>query len=421
MMKYWAFISYTSADEKVAKSLHRFLERYSVPRQLAGQPGKHGESVPRRLYPVFRDRDELGASASLPTELKERLSDSRWLVLICTRHTPLSRWVNEEVQQFIQIRGRQFVICVFPHGIDSANQHAQLPEAIAKTGDAPGGVDLSGKEKIAIARLRLIAALTGLEFSVLEDREVRRRRERLIMGMVLVIAVGGAIVAFVIDQRSLRENAVYASALSSAGLPAEPEDVASLRENVRAMDSPIVSWRGRRFIFSNGILKHAIALDDADYVLDPAANILLVLSKDGGNTVAMLDFPSLSTVIGQTIPADGYGLDYQAPAIRIAPDRYVVFARTQSASAGRMKPVLVMFDAAKRQVTVLGLEDEGDEIAVAADCSSFALAYFDERKELVIEGANKPSKNTSWISWKDLADARRHTCTNLLPMVRRDT
>lgn len=419
-MKYWAFISYASADEKAAKSLHNFLESYSVPRQLAGQPGKYGEPVPQRLYPVFRDRDELGGSASLPNELKARLSDSRWLVLICTRHTPLSRWVNEEVQHFTQTRGCQYVICVFPDGVDSEYERTQLPGALAKTGDVPMGVDLSGKEKVAIARLRLIAPLTGLEFAVLKDRDAKRKRERLTIGMVLVIAAGGALVAFVIDQHNAKENAMYASALSSAGLPAEPEDVASLRENVITANSPIVSWRGRRFLSSNGILRHATALDDADYVFDPAANTLLVLSKDGDNAVSMLSFPSLSTVIGQTTPADGYGLDYEAPAIRLKPHRYVVLARTQSASAGHVKPALVMFDGVARQVTVLGLEEDGNEIVVAVDCSSFALVSYDERKVLVDEKANNPSKDTNWISWEDLADAKRHTCTNLLPMVRRD-
>lgn len=419
-MKYWAFISYTSADEGAAKGLHRFLEGYSVPRLLVGQRNKLGEPVPQRLYPVFRDRDELGGSASLPEALKERLLESRWLVLICTRSTPFSRWVNEEVQYFIKTRGRKYVICVFPDGVNSTSMFAQLPDALAKAEDVPLGVDLSGKEKVIVARLRLVATLAGVEFAVLQNREAKRKRRQLAISAALVVTAGVALVAFVIEQHRARESAVYASALSSAGLPAESEDVASLKENVRAADSPIVSWRGRRFLSSNGILKHASALDDADYMLDPVTNTLIVFSKDGGDSVSMLSFPSLVTLIGQTTVADGYALDYEAPVIRLGPRRYVVRAHTQSSYAGGSIPVLVVFDGVGRTVTVLGLEDQRNDIVVTTDCSSFSLLSFDKHNVLAVEKPDASIMGKSWISWEDLADAKRHVCTNLLPMVRRD-
>ena len=56
--KYFAFISYSHADERWSRWLHRALETYRVPRKLVGRRMENG-TVPVRLQPVFRDRDEL--------------------------------------------------------------------------------------------------------------------------------------------------------------------------------------------------------------------------------------------------------------------------------------------------------------------------------------------------------------------------
>jgi len=62
--KYWAFISYSHADMRWGDWLHKKLEGYRVPRSLAGKPSRDGK-VPRRLFPIFRDREELPVSADL--------------------------------------------------------------------------------------------------------------------------------------------------------------------------------------------------------------------------------------------------------------------------------------------------------------------------------------------------------------------
>ena len=60
---YWAFISYSHADEKWANWLHKALETYGVPKVLVGKPSKHGP-VPKRAFPVFRD--SIGNVLSMP-------------------------------------------------------------------------------------------------------------------------------------------------------------------------------------------------------------------------------------------------------------------------------------------------------------------------------------------------------------------
>lgn len=75
--RYGAFISYSHADQGVARWLHRALETYALPRGLVGRETPFGPA-PRRLPPVFRDRDELPASGDLGQELRLALAAARF-------------------------------------------------------------------------------------------------------------------------------------------------------------------------------------------------------------------------------------------------------------------------------------------------------------------------------------------------------
>src|SRR4051812_28366232 len=96
---YRAFISYSHRDKQLARRLHRELESYRIPAKLVGKVTGVGV-VPRRLRPIFRDREELPASGDLSAELSEALRQSRFLVVICSPASAKSRWVNEEILQF---------------------------------------------------------------------------------------------------------------------------------------------------------------------------------------------------------------------------------------------------------------------------------------------------------------------------------
>jgi hypothetical protein len=60
--RYWAFISYSHRDRQWGNWLHRAIETYKVPKALVGG------DVPARLFPVFRDREELAGAADLTVE-----------------------------------------------------------------------------------------------------------------------------------------------------------------------------------------------------------------------------------------------------------------------------------------------------------------------------------------------------------------
>ena len=104
--KYRAFITYAHKDEERARWLRKKLESFRVPKHLVGTNGDHGE-VPARLYPIFRDRDELAGAAQLGPLIEQALSDSSHLIVLCSPHAVQSRWVNEEIRMF-KAMGKQW-------------------------------------------------------------------------------------------------------------------------------------------------------------------------------------------------------------------------------------------------------------------------------------------------------------------------
>ena len=82
-VRYRAFISYSHRDRACARALHRRLESYRIPARLIGTAGSAGP-IPERLTPIFRDRDELPASADLGTQLCAALQASLFLIVVCS-------------------------------------------------------------------------------------------------------------------------------------------------------------------------------------------------------------------------------------------------------------------------------------------------------------------------------------------------
>src|ERR1043165_3869887 len=88
---YRAFISYSHRDKAHVRRLHRAVESYRIPPKLVGRVTAVGE-VPRRLTPVFRDRDELPPSSDLGTQLRAAIRGSMFLIVICSPASAKSHW-----------------------------------------------------------------------------------------------------------------------------------------------------------------------------------------------------------------------------------------------------------------------------------------------------------------------------------------
>jgi MTH538 TIR-like domain (DUF1863) len=217
--RYWAFISYSQRDAKVAQWLHKELETFRVPAALIGR--RIGDrTIARRLIPIFRDRDELPSTGNLTGKIRQALEASHALIVICSPYAATSPWVNEEIRTF-KMLGRAERI--FPFIVDgepyaSDRPALGLPEcfppmlrfAVAADGTLtdrrsdPLAADArEGKDGRSSSRLKLIAGLLGIGFDDLRRRELARKRQRRQIGVLACLVACVAMAAIYI---SLADN-----------------------------------------------------------------------------------------------------------------------------------------------------------------------------------------------------------------------
>lgn len=206
--KFRAFISYSHTDKASADWLHHALETYRLPSRLIGLQTPVGK-VPAKLAPIFRDRDELPAAGDLSIELRTALEHSVFLVVIASRAAAQSRWVNEEVRHFKQIHGEGRVLVLIVDGTPGSGDETEcFPLAVRRRVDDSGEITDQAVEPIAadlrtdgdgkrLAKLKLIAGLTGLPLDKLVQREQARRQRRLasVATLAAVIAIGMSVLA----------------------------------------------------------------------------------------------------------------------------------------------------------------------------------------------------------------------------------
>jgi hypothetical protein len=174
---YAAFVSYrhTEPDRRWAKWLHTSLETYRVPDRLVAG------GAPRRLGRVFRDEEELAASADLSARIDDALRRARNLIVVCSPRTPESRWVDEEVGRF-QAMGRSAnVLALLVEG----DPNTAFPPTLRRIEPLAADVrPLSGESERATRRtalLKLLAGLLGIPYDELRRRDEERARRRLIL------------------------------------------------------------------------------------------------------------------------------------------------------------------------------------------------------------------------------------------------
>ena len=198
--RYRAFVSYSHADEAAAGRIYRDLELYRIPKRLVGQTTRLGV-VPRRLAPIFRDRDELPASDDLSSRIKDALSGSSAMIVICSPAARASAWVAREIAAFRELCPG----CPIFAALIEGEPATAFPEGLSPrdaAGVEPVAADFrKGKDGRRLARLKLVAGLTGLELDALVQRDAQREIRRvtavtlvalaavLIMAFLLVLAV----------------------------------------------------------------------------------------------------------------------------------------------------------------------------------------------------------------------------------------
>jgi tetratricopeptide (TPR) repeat protein len=223
--RYKAFISYSHRDELWATWLHKSLESYRPPKQLVGTTTSRGV-VPRRLNPVFRDREELASATDLGEVISTALRESACQIVVCSPDAARSKWVNEEILAFKRLGREDRIFCLIVAGEPNATDmpgraHEEcFPPALRFHLAADGTLGSSRTEPIAAdarpgkdgrfaAKLKLIAGMLGVGFDALRRREQQRRNRRLAMiasGATAGMVLTSALAVYALIQRSVAQK-----------------------------------------------------------------------------------------------------------------------------------------------------------------------------------------------------------------------
>ena len=199
--RYKAFVSYSWADAEWGKWLLQAIETYRTPAALVGKDGAGGP-VPARLHPLFKDREEEAAGASIGQAVETALAGSEFLIVICSPRSARSQWVDREIAWFKTHRDPTKILALIVDGNPGGGDSECFPRALThrvaadrtitdEPVDAPLAADarISGDGKRR-AKLKLVAAMLGVGLDELVNRDERRRtiRTRIVVGASLALA-----------------------------------------------------------------------------------------------------------------------------------------------------------------------------------------------------------------------------------------
>jgi hypothetical protein len=187
---YAAFISYSHADDKMARWLHRRLESYVIPSGIAS--GRGVKSVlGRRIGKVFRDREEFPAGGELTRQIEEALARSRHLIVLCSPNSAASKYVDSEIRHFLALGGADSVIPVILDG----DPPRCFPPSLLEGPDRLGADLRDGKDGTDAGLIKILSGLLDVGPDDLFQRQ--RRRQRWIVGMMSTAAAVFAVVAVI--------------------------------------------------------------------------------------------------------------------------------------------------------------------------------------------------------------------------------
>ena len=225
--RYRAFLTYAHEDGEHAQKLRRALENFRVPSALVGKETEFGP-VPGRLFPIFRDRDELAGSAELGEAIQKALKDSSHLIVLCSPAAAKSFWVNEEIRVFKSMGRANRILCLVLDGKPFASLRDGQPELeclpvaarrkvseqgkITEEPSEPAAADLRrDQDGEHGAYLKIIAGMLGVGLDDLKQRDLhsRHRRTARIAATASVVALTGfALATYALVQGNLAQEAL---------------------------------------------------------------------------------------------------------------------------------------------------------------------------------------------------------------------
>lgn len=135
--------------------LHKKLETYDIPEELRGTTNKNGQSIPQKIFPVFRDEAEFSTASNLAQSIKTALEQSETLVVLCSPQAVESPYVTEEIRYFKSLNRSKQIIPVILAGDPSSIKHGCFPESLKHNVAPDGSLILDTSIEPLAADLRL--------------------------------------------------------------------------------------------------------------------------------------------------------------------------------------------------------------------------------------------------------------------------
>ena len=208
-IKYDAFISYKHGgiDSAAAEAVQKNLEHFRVPKSL--------KDCKQKIERVFVDEGELSSSSYFSRVIKEALKNAEWLIVICSRKTKHSEWVNLEIKTFLEFHDRSRILAVITEG---EPKDVYPEELLGKIGyedevlaaDARGSTEKEVLKKLKKdALLKIAAPILGTNFDSLKQRRKTYIMQRTaIAALILLVIVSGFSIYAVRQARLITEQAV---------------------------------------------------------------------------------------------------------------------------------------------------------------------------------------------------------------------
>ncbi|MBL7771987.1 MAG: toll/interleukin-1 receptor domain-containing protein [Chitinophagaceae bacterium] len=199
-IKYRGFISFSHKDSQISLDLHKRLEGYIIPKELRGS--NLGSD---KLGLFFRDREELAANMQLSEQIRDALSRSECLIVVCSLNSVQSEWVEKEIKTYMELKPKYPIYTVIVNG--------EPPDCIPnplRNFDSIASDLRSHADGVEDGVLKLISGMLGLRFSDLKDRTAnqnKKRQRRLMIWAISflilsLLSIGGLITTFIYANRA---------------------------------------------------------------------------------------------------------------------------------------------------------------------------------------------------------------------------
>ena len=230
---YYAFVSYRSSDEKWAKWLQEKIEGYRLPTTIQHENSDLPKS---RLRPCFRYHTDIQPN-ELKTELRNKLEQSKYLLVICSPRSAQSQWVGAEIDTFVELGRRDRIIPVIVEGTaysgdpktecynPSLLKHFPHSDNIHEDREILGvNIHEEGSGSAYMKRERAVMQIVSRMLNVSFDRIWQRQKRRIIrravyatLGAVLVLAA--LIAVWVLNQPFTSRVTLYEDTPAVEALP----------------------------------------------------------------------------------------------------------------------------------------------------------------------------------------------------------